>query len=65
MAKPEFYTVQQLAEMFSCNVYTVRRWIKAGRLDCMRVSHVIRVTPQQLAKFTRENSLSAKPPKDD
>lgn len=65
MAKPEFYTVQQLAEMFSCSVFTVRRWIKAGRLECVRVSHVIRVTPQQLAKFTRENSLKAEPKTDD
>ena len=64
MAKPEFYTVQQLAEMFSCSVYTVRRWIKSGRLECLRVSHVIRVTPQQLAKFTRENSLKAEPNND-
>jgi len=55
MAKPEFYTVKDIAEMFQCSIDTVRRWIRAGRLECTKAGHVIRVTPQQLAKFQKEN----------
>lgn len=55
MAKPEFYTVKDIAEMFQCSIDTVRRWIRCGRLECTKAGHVIRITPKQLQKFMKEN----------
>lgn len=55
MAKPEFYTMNDIAEMLSCSVYTVRRWIKAGRLECTKAGHFVRISPQQLDKFMKAN----------
>lgn len=55
MGKPEFYTIQQIAEMFSCSTDTVRRWIKAGRLEVTKAGRFIRIDQKQLDKFLREN----------
>lgn len=56
MKKPEYYTLQDVANLLSCSYDTVRAWTRCGRLECTKVGRFVRISPQQLDKFMKENA---------
>ncbi len=47
----KIYTSKELAEMFQCDIQTIRRYIKDGKLKALRFGKEYRITQEQLDKF--------------
>ena len=45
------YTLHDLSRLTSTHEATLRRAIRAGRLDCIRLGRLIRVTPLQVEAY--------------
>lgn len=49
----EAYTIQEVAQILSVSVDTVRRLVKAGDINAARVGRVYRITRRDLNQFLR------------
>jgi excisionase family DNA binding protein len=47
----EFYTREQVAEMFRVSVRTVDEWISSGKLGSWRLRRVVRIPSTAIARF--------------
>ena len=48
----EFYTVQETAELLRLNVNTVYKWIRAGKLERVKISpRAVRVKAESIARL--------------
>lgn len=51
MPQKQFYTTQELADMFKYNVMTVYRYIKAGKLKAYKVGKEFRIGKKEFNNF--------------
>jgi excisionase family DNA binding protein len=54
LADDPLRTVREIATAFSADRSTIRRWIKIGKLPCVRVGGQIRIRQSQALRFIRE-----------
>ncbi len=47
----EYFSLGEIAERFGLNVVTVRRWVRAGKLEAVRVGGTYRVSKVALEAF--------------
>lgn len=47
-------TVDEVAEVFSVRPYTVREWLKGGKLHGVKVDHSWRIPTKSFETFARE-----------
>ncbi len=52
----KLYTCEEVAEMFSVKVTTVRSWINKGKLKAYRVGRLYRIHPNDLEAFKESGS---------
>jgi len=51
------YTRDEVAKLFRCSPFTVKRWIAEGRLHATRPTlRMVRVSDVELQRFIRENT---------
>lgn len=54
----ELMTVSQAAAILGVNSFTIRRWIKNGKLEAMRIGEkLLKIQPESLAKFIEASKL--------
>lgn len=53
---PPYYTLEEIAKRLRVTVATVRRYVRAGRLDAVRLGREYRVRRDALDRFLREAS---------
>lgn len=56
----KIYTLAEIARMFSCNKDTVKRWIKEGRIESLKIGREYRVTLPALEKAVARFTLEVK-----
>jgi excisionase family DNA binding protein len=65
---PQLLTPQDVADLLKVHVMTIRRYVAAGRLECVRLeNHLMRFTPTQVDDFltrTGKAAAAAKASKD-
>lgn len=49
---PQYYSVEQVAELLGLHVRTVRGYVRDGRLKAARIGKQYRITEEDLAAFT-------------
>ncbi|MBP0450829.1 helix-turn-helix domain-containing protein [Kitasatospora sp. RG8] len=49
---PQYYSVEQVAELLGLHVRTVRGYVRDGRLKAARIGKQYRITAEDLAAFT-------------
>jgi len=54
---PKLLTVKQAAELLQVSIWTIRRWIHADALPCIRIGREFRIKRDSLTEFSvmREN----------
>lgn len=63
--KAGLLTVAEAAAILGVNVFTVRRWIKAGRLEAIRMGEkLLRIRPDAIAHFLDAGATSKNGPAD-
>ncbi len=58
-------TVDQLAEFLQVSTETIRRYIRSGKLKCLKVGHQSRFTSAQINEFLNADVVSAEPETND
>lgn len=53
-----FYCVFEVASLLRVKPTSVYSWIKDGRLECVRVGRLIRITEEQLSQFLRADVMN-------
>ena len=54
----ELMTVTQAAAILGVNSFTIRRWIKSGKLEAMRIGEkLLKIKPESLIKFIEASQL--------
>lgn len=53
-----FYTVPELAALFVVKPASIYAWIKNGKLECVRIGPLIRVTDEQVNRFLETGALN-------
>lgn len=48
--------IESAAEMISVSPWTIRKWIKQGKLTATRLGRRVCITPEALREFVREGS---------
>lgn len=56
MTEKTFYTAEELAQELSCNIMTIYRYIKAGKLTAYKFGKEFRITEENFQKLLN-NSL--------
>jgi len=56
----EWYSVAELAKVFGVGKQTVRNWINAGELDCIRFGVIARIPKAAVEKFIAAAKSTAK-----
>ena len=51
--KPQYLTLEQVAEALQLQVETIRRYVRAGELKAARFGRRYRVRPEELDRFVR------------
>ena len=51
---------KQVAELLDVHANTLYRWIKSGRLECIRVGKSLHFTYTQIATFLEKNTYQTK-----
>jgi excisionase family DNA binding protein len=52
------YTILQLAKELQVSIPTVRRWIKAGKVNVLRLGHrTVRITDEELGRIKRDGLI--------
>ena len=52
-----FFTTQEVADRLGVSVFTIRRYIRAGKLRAVKLDGVYRVQREELASFLREREI--------
>ena len=52
----DFYTAKEIAELFSINVMTVYRYIKAGKLKAHKIGKEFRISRAEFDRFLKATS---------
>lgn len=52
----DFYTAKEIAELFSMNVMTVYRYIKAGKLKAHKIGKEFRISRVEFDRFLKATS---------
>lgn len=61
----ELMTVSQAAAILGVNSFTIRRWIKSGKLEAMRIGEkLLKIKPDSLTKFIEACQLPKVEPTD-
>ena len=47
-----YYSPEQVAELYGLHVRTVRRYIREGRLEAVRIGNRYRISPEDLEEFS-------------
>lgn len=58
---PEFYTTQEVADRLGVSVFTIRRYIRAGKLRSVKLDGVYRVNRSDLAGFLSQREIGGLP----
>lgn len=58
---PEFYTTQEVADRLGVSVFTIRRYIRAGKLRSVKLDGVYRVSRSELAGFLSQREIGGVP----
>jgi excisionase family DNA binding protein len=53
-----FYTVEETAELLGVTVYTIRRWLKDGKLSGKRVGKFWRISKESVKSVLPDNKES-------
>lgn len=53
----EYYSTQEVADRLGVSVFTIRRYIRAGKLRAVKLDGVYRVQREELASFLREREI--------
>jgi excisionase family DNA binding protein len=53
------YTVSSLAEHWDCSEGVIRKAIADGRLGCFRLGTLIRISPEEVARFECQTTQSS------
>lgn len=51
-----FYTISDIASLFTVSEQTVRKWIKDGKLQSFKVGRGVRVTAEALRNYLAETN---------
>lgn len=54
--RKDFYTAKEIAELFSMNVMTIYRYIKAGKLKAHKIGKEFRISRAEFDRFLRATS---------
>lgn len=57
----EYYSTQEVADRLGVSVFTIRRYIRAGKLRAVKLEGVYRVRRRDLAAFLREREIGDPP----
>jgi excisionase family DNA binding protein len=57
----EYYSTQEVADRLGVSVFTIRRYIRSGKLRCVRLEGVYRVSREDLQAFLREREIGREP----
>lgn len=57
-AKKQFYTAQEIADMFGVNIMTVYRYIKAKKLNAYKIGKEFRVEHNEFESFLNKARTS-------
>ncbi len=60
----EYYSPQEVADRLGVSVYTIRRYIRAGKLRAVKLEGSYRVGRDDLAEFLRARRIGDAPPSD-
>jgi excisionase family DNA binding protein len=52
-------TVRDVAEQFAVHPATIRRWIRAGKLDAVKVQHSVRVRQSSVDRVLLESAVAS------
>ena len=50
----KYYSVTQIAEMYSVSREAVHQWIKAGKFKAVQVGKLYRISESEIKKFIKE-----------
>lgn len=53
----DFYTAKEIAELFSMNVMTIYRYIKAGKLKAHKIGKEFRVGRAEFERFLKKTRV--------
>lgn len=62
MAQKEYYSIDEVAEILSVSVKSVRRLVASGELEAIRVSNLYRISQSAFDQFVSQNTAKAKEP---
>ncbi|MDP2705566.1 MAG: helix-turn-helix domain-containing protein [Patescibacteria group bacterium] len=54
--RKDFYTAKEIAELFSMNVMTIYRYIKAGKLKAHKIGKEFRISRAEFDRFLKATS---------
>lgn len=49
----EYYTIQEVADFLKVAYLTVYRWVKAGKIEAIRIEKQYRISKEALDKFIK------------
>lgn len=58
MTRPEFYSVQEVADTIGVSRSTVHRWIHAKAFPAFRIGHQFRIPVRSLNQFIQESRVA-------
>jgi excisionase family DNA binding protein len=56
-----YLSVQEVADRLGVSVFTIRRYIRAGKLRAIKLDGVYRLGREDLVEFLRSREISAEP----
>lgn len=54
------YTTQEVANIFHCDIQTIRRYIKSGKLETLKFGRGYKITQEQLDMFIKTRKYKEK-----
>jgi excisionase family DNA binding protein len=58
--KPQFYTVEEIAEILKLTVRTIYEYISSGKLEAYKIGKHYRIKPIDLDRFITSGKLNKK-----
>lgn len=55
----DFFTVKTVADIFKVGTQTIKRWIKAGKMDGVKIGRKYRVSAESVARAIKIYSTAA------
>ena len=59
-----YLSTQEVADRLGVSVFTIRRYIRAGKLKAVRLDAGFRVSREDIAEFLRAHEITAEPDPD-